>query len=250
MNLQELCLPNEEKTHDSLHVNTTATIASRVSSSPELRQSSVPVMSHAIAEGSDRSTQGNSAECGGKFEVSTGHPDESTGVNAIGSKIARSLRQPGSPSRWIQPVHYTLVSDDEFEHVDLAELPMAETSPPRRGRASVASQRATPTRAMGSHQTPAPSLPASYPNDDTVYTTSSPSSCDICAGNSTGSHCPSFGVMGQQAYLGKEACFEVYESDPGYIDWIRARASSLTPAMSDFLMYCQAREGMERGIHQ
>ena len=41
-------------------------------------------------------------------------------------------------------------------------------------------------------------------NDDTVYTTSSPSSCDIC-----GSHCQSSGVMGQQAYLmGKEACFE------------------------------------------
>ena len=70
VNLQELCLPNEEKTHDSLHVNTTATIASRVSSAPELCQSSVPV-SHAIAEGGDRSTEGNSAECGGKFEVST-----------------------------------------------------------------------------------------------------------------------------------------------------------------------------------
>ena len=39
---------------------------------------------------------------------------------------------------------------------------------------------------------------------------------------------------------------EVYERDPGYVQWITDRTNSLTPPMRDFLWYCQTRQRLER----
>ena len=111
-------------------------------------------------------------------------------------EIARLLRQPGSPSQSEFNLSPTLISDDEFEHVDLASLPMAETSPPRRTPARVTPPRATSARAMVS-SVPAMPMPTTTP---TVVAT---------AGDPIGSHSPSPGIMGQQAhFLGKETRFE------------------------------------------
>jgi hypothetical protein len=39
---------------------------------------------------------------------------------------------------------------------------------------------------------------------------------------------------------------EVYEEHQSYVDWVRARAKNATPAMQDFITYCQARSDMEK----
>lgn len=277
VNLQELCLPSEEKTHDSLHVNTTATAESKVSSPPDLCSSSDPV-DHAIAEGSDRSSQGNSPECGRESEVSAKvilmsqlevldsdravPDDQAQAIQRLNNEvisqrnrieeIARLLRQPGSPSRFDLNLSTTLNSDDEFEHVDLAGLPTGETSPPRRSRATGTSLRVNTSRTQTS-QPVVTSTPATYP----VPAPSTPATVPAppMAGTQlvhTAQALESWGckrISWGKKHISKQYR-EVYEIDPGYVEWIRARASTLTPAMSDFLMYCQAREGVEQSIHQ
>lgn len=39
---------------------------------------------------------------------------------------------------------------------------------------------------------------------------------------------------------------DVYEEDYQYLHWLQARAPTHTPAMTDFIAYCQTRENMER----
>ena len=39
---------------------------------------------------------------------------------------------------------------------------------------------------------------------------------------------------------------EVYEEHQSYVDWVSARAKNATPAMQDFIAYCQARSDMEK----
>ena len=39
---------------------------------------------------------------------------------------------------------------------------------------------------------------------------------------------------------------EVYEDYQSYVEWISARARNATPAMQDFITYCQARSDMEK----
>jgi len=39
---------------------------------------------------------------------------------------------------------------------------------------------------------------------------------------------------------------DVYEGDYQYLQWLEARARTHTPAMTDFIAYCQTRENMER----
>lgn len=39
---------------------------------------------------------------------------------------------------------------------------------------------------------------------------------------------------------------DVYEEDYQYLHWLQARARTHTPAMTDFIAYCQTRENMER----
>eukprot|EP00434_Breviolum_minutum_P028835 symbB.v1.2.025504.t1/scaffold2452.1/size150514/5 len=167
-------------------------------------------------------------------------------------EIARLLRQPGSPSRFDLNLSTTLNSDDEFEHVDLAGLPMGETSPPRRSRATGTSLRVNTSRTQTS-QPVVTSTPATYP----VPAPSTPATVPAApmAGTQlvhTAQALESWGckrISWGKKHISKQYR-EVYEIDPGYVEWIRARASTLTPAMSDFLMYCQAREGVEQSIHQ
>eukprot|EP00434_Breviolum_minutum_P001860 symbB.v1.2.001649.t1/scaffold86.1/size363240/8 len=166
-------------------------------------------------------------------------------------EIARLLRQPGSPSRFDLNLSTTLNSDDEFEHVDLAGLPMGETSPPRRSRATGTSLRVNTSRTQTS-QPVVTSTPAAYPAP-------APSTPAIPAAPMAGTQLvhtaqalESWGckrISWGKKHVSKQYR-EVYEIDPGYVEWIRARASTLTPAMSDFLTYCQAREGVEQSIHQ
>lgn len=146
----------------------------------------------------------------------------------------------------------TLNSDDEFEHVDLAGLPMGETSPPRRSRATGTSLRVNTSRTQTS-QPVVTSTPATYP----VPAPSTPATVPAApmAGTQlvhTAQALESWGC--KRISWGKKHSSkqyrEVYEIDPGYVEWIRARASTLTPAMADFLTYCQAREGVEQSIHQ
>ncbi len=188
VNLQELCLPDEEKTHDSFHVNSTATAASRVSSShdscstkvflrimPSQREVTealkataqsvveslkfllVILMSQLEAVDPERAVLDDQAQA-----IQRLNNEVMSQRNRI-EEIAHLLRQPGSPSRSEFNLSTALISDDESEHVDLAGLPMAETSPPTRTPATVTSQRAAPTRAMVNPSVPAPSNPANYP---------------------------------------------------------------------------------------
>ena len=68
---------------------------------------------------------------------------------------------------------------------------------------------------------------------------------------STCADCSGFGVMGQQESIMGEThngrrFTEVYEEHQSYVDWVSARAKNATPAMQDFITYCQARSDMEK----
>ena len=233
VNLQELCLPDEEKTHDSLHVNSTATVASKVSSSIGSCFPSVST-NHAIAEGSDRCTQGNSPECGGKFEVSTGHPDESTGGCRSGENSPRrsspshsTPQQRGDESTQSNRRDCPLVAA-AWKSIPVRIQPVSYADLRRRVRAcgfgkSSYGRNFTTEEDSGKSDTTKSHIGPSYgepfssgtiesgklSNADTNHTTDSGGSSINYAGDPTGSHSPSSGVMGQQAhFMGKETCFE------------------------------------------
>lgn len=243
VNLQELCLPSEEKTHDSLHVNTTATAESKVSSPPDLCSSSDPV-DHAITEGSDRSSQGNSPECGGESEVSASDFDESTGGLRLRSSSTRRS-SPGhstSQQRGDQPTQSDrrdcTFAATTWKSIPFRPQPVHYSKLRRRVRAcgfgwttngrNITSEEESSNRDITESQhVPNPDQSAGGDiNSGNISSAgsinTSDSSCSTNGGNTTGSHGPGPGELGMQAHLlGKEAQFEAIPRGVRDRPWLR-----------------------------
>ena len=261
VNLQELCLPDEEKTHDSFHVNSTATAASRVSSShdscstkvflrimPSQREVTealkataqsvveslkfllVILMSQLEAVDPERAVLDDQAQA-----IQRLNNEVMSQRNRI-EEIAHLLRQPAVR---IQPVHCShlrrQVRACGFGRTSYGRnIPTNEDS----GNSDITKGRTDPS--YGESFSSGTIESGKLSSADLNNTNSGGSSSNNDAGNPTGSYCPSSGVMGQQAYLmGKEACFlkkfhEVYESDPGTSSGsVQGQVLSLQPDSGD-----------------
>ena len=98
-----------------------------------------------------------------------------------------------------------------------------------------------PTKMVTQKSTAASVIPRSNaPRTTQVETNSSQLALTAQALESWGNKRVSWG----RTHTGKRFA-EIYEEQASYVDWITARARTATPAMQDFITYCQARQDME-----
>lgn len=164
--------------------------------------------------------------------------------------------QRGIPSL---PTSVDLDSEEEWDPVEVSETVVQSpapsqtwTAPTRRATTQVRrSQTPTVPASIPPASRTAPTVPISGTTGNPLPATATPEHQETQLAIA----CTTLEQWGQKRvswgkkHMGNKFT-DVFEQDPGYLDWLRARAKTHTPAMTDFIAYSETRINMEqRALH-